>query len=144
MQWSAALNGGFSQAPAQKLFAPQIQDDAYGPRYVNTETQRADANSLLNVIRRMIAVRNENPVFGWGDFEWTDCGNAHVAAYSRRHAGDNTLILHNLTAADQPIDIPANPRSAQWADLLSGEGAIHLERENFVLGPYQYLWLRWM
>jgi maltose alpha-D-glucosyltransferase/alpha-amylase len=144
MQWSAALNGGFSQAPAQKLYAPVIQDHAYGPRYVSAEAQRADANSLLNLIRRMIAVRNEYPVFGWGDFDWANCENEHVAAYSRRLDGERVLILQNLTAAAQPINIPANQSSAQWADLLSAEGPIKLERKNFALEPYQYLWLRSM
>ena len=57
MQWSPDRNGGFSRANPQRLFLPAIQDPIYGFEAVNVEAQQQSPGSLLNWMKRLIAVR---------------------------------------------------------------------------------------
>ena len=64
MQWSPDRNAGFSRADPARLFLPAIQDAVYGFSSVNVEAQLASPASLLNWMRRMIAVRRNYQAFG--------------------------------------------------------------------------------
>src|SRR5512136_1866033 len=66
MQWSAAENAGFSDAPAGQLYAPVIDDAVYGYQQVNAAVQRADAGSLWHWMQRVLRIRKQHPVFGRG------------------------------------------------------------------------------
>ena len=57
MQWSPDRNGGFSRANPQALYAPPIQDPIFGYQAVNVEAQQQSPGSLLNWMKRLIAVR---------------------------------------------------------------------------------------
>ena len=57
MQWSSDRNGGFSRADPAALVLPPIMDPLYGFQAVNVEAQARDPHSLLNWMRRMLAVR---------------------------------------------------------------------------------------
>src|SRR3546814_12561627 len=57
MQWTADRNGGFSRANPQQLYLPPIMDPVYGFQSVNVESQEGDPSSLLNWMRRMVAVQ---------------------------------------------------------------------------------------
>ncbi|MDF2780600.1 MAG: trehalose synthase, partial [Geminicoccaceae bacterium] len=56
MQWSPDRNGGFSRADPARLYLPPIMDAIYGYEAVNVEAQQRDPSSLLNWMKRMIAV----------------------------------------------------------------------------------------
>ncbi|MFZ5820989.1 MAG: maltose alpha-D-glucosyltransferase [Chloroflexota bacterium] len=136
MQWTDDFNAGFSQAPAQSIYMPIIDDQTYGPASVNVVAQQADPGSLFNTIRHMIAVRKGHQAFGWGNFNWLDLDVKSVAAYTRIYADESLLILNNLSDAVQTVRLPGSPNG--YTDLLTGRsvppGALTLQ-------PYQYLWL---
>jgi maltose alpha-D-glucosyltransferase/alpha-amylase len=138
MQWTAAPDGGFSEAPGAQLYAPVIQGAEYGPAQVSVEAQRADPGSLLNTIRRMISVRKGHESLGWGDFKSVDASNAAVACCLRRHGGEAMLVLNNLSGSAQDVHLPADLRH-NYHDAFSQE-AVALA-EPLRLQPYQYLWL---
>jgi len=50
-------NAGFSNADPQRLYLPPIMDAIYGYQAVNVEAQTREPSSLLNWMRRMLAVR---------------------------------------------------------------------------------------
>lgn len=66
MQWDSSANCGFSTADADKLYLPvDTSADA-----VTVEAQENDENSMLNTIRCVIRLRNENPELqADGDFK---------------------------------------------------------------------------
>ena len=66
MQWSPDRNGGFSRADPARLFLPAIQDPIYGFDAVNVEAQLRSPASLLNWMRRMIAIRRNHSALGRG------------------------------------------------------------------------------
>ena len=62
MQWDSGENAGFSAAPAESLYLPV--DPA--PDRPDVASQRADADSLLNTVRRLIALRRNDPALRTG------------------------------------------------------------------------------
>ncbi|HLO29349.1 MAG TPA: maltose alpha-D-glucosyltransferase [Anaerolineales bacterium] len=142
MQWDIGSTAGFSEAPARSLYAPVIDDQTYGPARVNVKSQRADPNSMLNVLRHMIVIRKQWRAFGWGNFEWIDLQNNAIAAFQRRHNNEVILAIHNLSDTLQRISYPIKKPDHSLTDLLTGQEFI-LAKENLEieLRPYQYLWL---
>lgn len=66
MQWDSSANCGFSSAPAEKLYLPVDTE----PGAVTVEAAEKDPDSILNTLRRVIAIRHENPdLQSDGDFE---------------------------------------------------------------------------
>ena len=78
MQWSGDRNGGFSRADPARLFAPPIMDPVYGYQSINVEAQERYPFSLLNWMKRMIALRKQHSVLGRGALEFVNCPNRKV------------------------------------------------------------------
>jgi maltose alpha-D-glucosyltransferase / alpha-amylase len=102
MQWSSDRNGGFSRADPARLFAPPIQDPVYGYQSINVEAQERYPFSLLNWMKRMIALRRQHPVFGRGSLEFVGCANRKILAYLRRDDRETILVVANLSRDVQP------------------------------------------
>ena len=66
MQWTGDRNAGFSRADPARLFAPPIMDPVYGYQAINVEAQERSPFSLLNWMKRLIALRKQFTVFGRG------------------------------------------------------------------------------
>ena len=139
MQWEDSPSGGFSDAPAEKFYAPVISDPEYGCSRVNAAAQMADPDSLLNRIRHLIAVRKQHALFGWGDFAWRDFSYSPktVAAYQRKFEGQRVVVLNNLTDAEVHGWIPET--AAAFEDLLTGEQVFP---GDYLLPPYGFVWLK--
>lgn len=60
MQWDDTANAGFSAAPAERLYLPLDPD----PDRPTVAAQRAEPGSLLNLVRRLIALRTATPELG--------------------------------------------------------------------------------
>jgi len=137
MQWDNSLNAGFSSALPEKLYAPVISDDNYGYAQVNVAAQRADPNSLLNRVRRMLAIRKQHLAFGWGTFDWEDTGNNTIAAYRRKTEEEALLIFNNLSDQTISLSLPEDFWGAE--DVLTGQ---QFTEAHFQLEPYRFIWLR--
>ncbi|MBS1820062.1 MAG: maltose alpha-D-glucosyltransferase [Acidobacteria bacterium] len=105
MQWSGDRNGGFSRADTARLFAPPIVDPVYGYQSVNVEAHERAPFSLLNWMKRLIALRRQHRVFGRGTIEFLPCANRKVLAYVRRSEDETVLVLANLSRTLQPAEI---------------------------------------
>jgi len=106
MQWDSGPNAGFSTAPADRLYLPIDPD----PSRPTVEAQRADPGSLLNLVRRLIALRASSPELGTGA-EVRVLHDGFPFTYVR---GDRYLVVIN------PRRRPAAFRPAR----KSGRGAI--------------------
>ena len=60
MQWSPDRNAGFSRADPQRLYLPPIMDPVYGYGAVNVEAQLRERASLLNWMRRVLALAQKS------------------------------------------------------------------------------------
>ena len=106
MQWSPDRNAGFSRADPQRLYLPPIMDPIYGYEAVNVEAQARDPSSLLNWMRRMLAVRKTQPgLRPRHGCTFLKPGNRKVLAYLREHGDEAILCVANLARSAQPVEL---------------------------------------
>jgi len=105
MQWSPDRNAGFSKADPQRLYLPPIMDPVYGYQAVNVEAQQREPASLLNWMKRMIAVRRTSQAFGRGRLEMVRPGNRKILAYVRVLGDEVVLCVANLSRTAQPVEL---------------------------------------
>src|SRR6187401_2926170 len=105
MQWNADRNGSFSLADPARLYAPVIMDAVYGYQAVNVERQERSPFSLLNWMRRMIALRKEHPALGRGSLTFLHPDNRRIVAFVREHEGERILIVANMSRFVQYADL---------------------------------------
>jgi maltose alpha-D-glucosyltransferase/alpha-amylase len=105
MQWTPDRNAGFSRADPQRLYLPPIMDAVYGYEAVNVEAQLRDPSSLLNWMRRMLAVRQSSQAFGRGELLFLRPGNRKILAYLRTFGDEVILCVANLARSAQPVEL---------------------------------------
>ena len=145
MQWQNESNAGFSESDPRRLYSPVISGAPFGPEDVNVLDQSQSSDSLLHVIKKMIAGRKQHKTFGWGDFSWAACDSRQVAAFVRSYGDEKIVVVNNLSTSPQTVcvDIPGGD-SITAVDLLTGKdfsvdngGKMPLKLE-----AHQYLWLK--
>jgi maltose alpha-D-glucosyltransferase/alpha-amylase len=114
MQWSPDRNGGFSRCDPAALTLPPIMDPLYGHQAVNVEAQERDPHSMLNWIKRMLAVRGDHRAFGRGEQRFLRPANRKILAYVRE--GDDESILFVADRADRTDRLPADRAIALPSD----------------------------
>jgi maltose alpha-D-glucosyltransferase / alpha-amylase len=105
MQWTGDRNAGFSRADPARLFAPPVMDPLYGYQSINVEAQERSPSSLLNWMRRMLALRRQHPTLGRGSFEPVATNNRRVLAYLREDDEQQILIVANMSRTVQPVHL---------------------------------------
>ncbi len=105
MQWSPDRNAGFSRADPQRLYLPPVMDAVYGFGSVNVEAQLREPSSLLNWMRRMLAVRSSSRAFGRGSLVFLKPGNRKILAYLREYDGETIFCVANLAGSAQPVEL---------------------------------------
>ena len=143
MQWSGDRNGGFSRADPARLYAPQIMDPVYGYQAINVEAQERYPFSLLNWMKRLIALRKQHRVFGRGSLEFIYPANRKVLAYLRRDASETILVVANLSRSLQPVELDLSAYAGLIPVEMNGitEFPRITERPYFLtLNPYGSYW----
>jgi maltose alpha-D-glucosyltransferase/alpha-amylase len=143
MQWSSDRNAGFSRADPARLYFPVIMDPVYGYEAINVEAQERSPASLLQWMKRMIALRRQHAVFGRGTIEFIRTDNRKVITYVRRYEQQMVLCVANLARTVQPVSVPL----AQFAGLTPVEllGQTEFPRIGeqpyfLTLAPYGFYW----
>ena len=143
MQWSSDRNAGFSRTDPARLYFPVIMDPVYGYEAINVEAQERSPASLLQWMKRMIALRRQHTVFGRGSIEFIRTDNRKVLTYVRRYEDQTVLCIANLGRTVQPVSVPL----AQFAGLTPVEllGQTEFPRISdqpyfLTLAPYGFYW----
>ncbi|MDN3353707.1 alpha-amylase family protein [Actinomadura sp. DC4] len=141
MQWSARPNGGFSRA--EEVYRPVHADGEYGYRAVNVVDQRHDRDSLSSWMTRAIQIRRECPELGWGDWEILDLGDSRVLGLAYRWREGRVVTLHNLSADDVRVRLPADLDLDGVDEIrqMFGDGPAE-DGADIGLAGYGYRWLR--
>jgi maltose alpha-D-glucosyltransferase / alpha-amylase len=143
MQWSPDRNGGFSRADPASLSLPVIQDPLYGFQAVNVEAQENDRHSLLNTVKRMLAVRREHQAFGRGTQRFLRPANRKILAYLREHGDETILCVANLGRTAQAVELDLREFEGLTPVELSGGTAFPKIGQLpylLTLPPYGFLW----
>jgi maltose alpha-D-glucosyltransferase / alpha-amylase len=145
MQWNGDRNAGFSRADPQALYLPLVIDPVYHYQSINVETQRRSPSSLLNWMRRLIAIRKRYPVFGRGQIEFLHPANLAVLAYIRCGEDQTVLVVNNLSRFVQPVELDLREYLGHVPVELFGETVFPriTEAPYFLsLGPHTFYWFR--
>jgi maltose alpha-D-glucosyltransferase/alpha-amylase len=145
MQWSPDRNGGFSRCDPSRLFLPANQDTVGGYEAVNVEAEDRSPFSLLNWMKRMVALRRSHTVFGRGSLEFIGSSNRKVLSYLRRDEHETVLCVANLARTVQPIEL----HLGEFAGLTPVEmlGQTRFPRVGelpyfLTLAPYGFYWFQ--
>lgn len=120
MQWDATLNAGFSEG------SPWIRvNEDYGTR--NVEVMSTDPSSIYHHYRRLIQIRNREPVLQLGNFYPVYPSDNRILSYVRTYMGESILIIINLSTTQtlsSNLDLSYSPIGndfGRFTDLLSND-----------------------
>ncbi len=145
MQWNDGPNAGFSSAPADRLYAPVIDDPVFGYRQVNVAQQRRDPGSLLHTVRHMIQARKSSRAFGRGSLRFLEPTDRAILAFLREWEGERILAVHNLAGQEKQVELALGEfAGVRPVEMLSGEPWPRIRDGGYpvTLGPHGYVWLR--
>jgi glycosidase len=122
MQWDDSVNAGFSAAPPQRLYLPVDPD----PGRPTVAAQRGDDRSLLELVRRLIALRKATPALGTGaDVTVLHAGYPFVYLRGGTHLVVVNPRRESVTATAPGIagtSSPAGPRPVEVSGVtVSGD-----------------------
>jgi alpha-glucosidase len=98
MQWSDAINAGFTQGTPWLPVAP-----SYTTHNVAAET--ADSRSILNFYRRIIELRRTEPALRDGQYVPVNQEDPNVFAFVRRFKGEAVLVALNMSGSAQTVKL---------------------------------------
>jgi maltose alpha-D-glucosyltransferase/alpha-amylase len=121
-------------------------DPLYGFQALNVEAQESDRHSLLNWMRRMLAVRKSHPAFGRGTLKFLYPGNRKVFAYLRELAGEKAetvLCVCNLSRTAQAVELDLSAYIGRVpVDIVGGSVFPPIGQLTYLLTlpPYGSFW----
>jgi maltose alpha-D-glucosyltransferase / alpha-amylase len=145
MQWTGDRNGGFSRTDPARLFAPLVMDPVYGYQSVSVEAQERSPFSLLNWMKRMIALRKQFKVFGRGTLEFLRAPNRKILAYVRRYEDELVLCVTNLSRTVQPVELDLSAFAGMTpVEMLGLTEFPKIGQQPYflTLPPYYFYWFR--
>ncbi len=124
MQWSDEPKAGFSEAKPEALYSPIIEGKPYSAEEVNVENQIQASDSIYQSLRKMIALRKQHRLFGFGDFQWVEINQGDkVLGYRRNLKGESVLVLNNMSSQEREVSLASNELGEiQLANDLMNEG----------------------
>lgn len=124
MQWTPGKNAGFSAAPANRLYLPvDTRKDA-----PCVQTQQKNPRSLLNTVKRLIALRKQSDALG-SDAAFEPLyaqKRKYPFVYLRRSKKESVLIA--LNPSDAPHTAAFSLPSAADLELLLGRSLAPIRR----------------
>ena len=107
MPWDASPGAGFAAAEPWLPLNPDWQTR-------NVAAQDGDPASMLNLCRRLIALRRASPALTLGDYVPVSCDDG-VLVFERRAEAERMLVVLNFTHEPQSAALP----EGTWAALCS-------------------------
>jgi maltose alpha-D-glucosyltransferase/alpha-amylase len=126
MQWDDTPGAGFSTAPRDRFYLPLDPD----PDRPSVAAQEQDSDSLLNQVRRLIALRKQIPALSTGGTVEV-LGDGYPFAYVR---GGTHLVVVNPGSKAASLDAP----DLSGARPLAGYGGVVLASEAIHAEPFSY------
>ena len=121
-------------------------DPVYGYESINVESQERSPFSLLQWMKRMIALRRQHPVFGRGSLEFIrDLEPQGPRSTSAATSNDIVLCVANLSRTVQPVEIPLGEFAGLTPVELLGQTEFPRIGEQpyfLTLAPYGFYWFQ--
>jgi maltose alpha-D-glucosyltransferase/alpha-amylase len=128
MQWSNEANAGFSTAQHEALYLPIDPS----PSRPNVFEQDHDPGSLLNRVRKLVAIRKAHPALqSSGDLKilFAQAGK-YPLVYQRTNGNDTYIVAVNPAAHVAEAEFPY-PASAQAETIYGIQGSLSFQHGAF-------------
>jgi len=133
MQWDSTKNAGFSnETPWLPIHKNHTK--------VNVLNQENDQNSVLNHFRKMVALRKDNLLLVYGNYEIIQEEHPTIYAYSRTLEDQKMLILLNFSELESSIELSNYNDSKEV--LINNYSELSVDKNTITLKPYQAVVLK--
>ena len=126
MQWSNAKTAGFSTG--HPWLAINLNYEK-----INVDAALEDENSIFYTYQKLIALRKENPIIVWGEFELLKDTAEEVFAYIRSYKGENWLIVANFSANENQFSSSYEVKE----EVIHNYSEVIDDVKEIVLKPYE-------
>ena len=133
MQWDDTNNAGFS---SETPWLPVHENHTT----VNVANQQNDHNSVLNHFRKMVALRKDNLLLVYGEYEIIQEEHPTIYAYSRTLDDEQMKILLNFSESESSISLPNFDHSKEV--LINNYNEFSVDKNTITLKPYQAVVLK--
>ena len=133
MQWDDTKNGGFS---SETPWLPVHENHTT----VNVATQQNDHNSVLNHFRKMVALRKDNLLLVYGEYEIIQEEHPTIYAYSRTLDDEQMKILLNFSESTSKINLL--DLGLYKEVLINNYNELLIDKNTITLQPYQAVVLK--
>ena len=128
VQWTAGKNGGFTTGE------PWIQVNQNCQR-INAEAELSEKDSIFHYYQKLIALRKEYDIIGYGDFKPLDVHHPSVFAYRRRWQKEKLLVICNFYGKE--ILWEADESLEGYRCLIGNYDGQRVSGEKITLRPYE-------
>ncbi|MCH1722179.1 glycoside hydrolase family 13 protein [Lactococcus formosensis] len=126
MQWSNAKTAGFSTGHPWLAINPNYEK-------INVDAALEDENSIFYTYQKLIALRKENPIIVWGEFELLKDTAEEVFAYIRSYKDENWLIVANFSANENQFSSSYEVKE----EVIHNYSEVIDDVKEIVLKPYE-------
>tara|TARA_B110000003_G_scaffold83922_1_gene85904 strand:+ start:51514 stop:53187 length:1674 start_codon:yes stop_codon:yes gene_type:complete len=133
MQWDASKNAGFSN---ETPWLPVHENHTT----VNVANQQNDLNSVLNHFRKMVALRKDNLLLVYGNYEIIQEEHPTIYAYSRTLDDEKMIVLLNFSESESSISLPNFDHCKKV--LINNYNEFSVDKNTITLKPYQAVVLK--
>ncbi|MCO7180163.1 alpha-glucosidase [Lactococcus formosensis] len=126
MQWSNAKTAGFSTGHPWLAINPNYEK-------INVDAALEDENSIFYTYQKLIALRKENPIIVWGEFELLKDTAEEVFAYIRSYKGENWLIVANFSANENQFSSSYEVKE----EVIHNYSEVIDDVKEIILKPYE-------
>jgi maltose alpha-D-glucosyltransferase / alpha-amylase len=143
MQWTSGKNGGFSSAPAPKLYRPVINKGEFGFKKVNVADQQRDPDSFLNYMSRLVRMRLQWPIIAEGRLYLLKADKKEAAGWCFELAGTLLVLVYNLSDREITVKFSSDVQPAFLSPLFEDEGYDEpASLDKMRLHPYGFRWMQ--
>ena len=133
MQWDDTNNAGFS---SETPWLPVHENHTT----VNVANQQNDHNSVLNHFRKMVALRKDNLLLVYGDYEIIQEEHPTIYAYSRTLDDEQMKIILNFSELTSKINLSNLVQIKEV--LINNYNELLIDKNTITLQPYQAVVLK--
>jgi alpha-glucosidase len=134
MQWDDGPNAGFSKAPGGKTWLPLAADY----KQVNVKNQLEQPESILNLYRRLLALRRSSPALQTGDYIPIDDAPEDCFVFLRRSLASRAILVAlNFSTRERRLSLTVGNSGRLLASTLMDrnpqDGSQHIDPSSLVL-----------
>ncbi len=129
MQWDGSENAGFTKGTPWIKLNPNYKE-------INAAAELADQDSVFSYYKKLIALRTQETVIVYGDYQLLEPESGSLYVYTRALKEEKLLVICSFTNQEECYELPEEFRSGS---ILIGNGKREKVEEKICLLPYEAL-----